>query len=82
MTFIFLVFSLIMGQKSKERLSEQIKNDMDRFEQNKKVVQELHRQLLEAQNRLEQSRQDVVGSLKKIKKVYDSEGTESEFKIV
>ena len=75
MTNILLSFSPIMRLTKKQSLTNQAKAELERFEQNKKVVQELQRQLKIATERMESSKEDAIRSLEQLKQVYKQEST-------
>ena len=64
-----------MRLTKKQSLTNQAKAELERFEQNKKVVQELQRQLKIATERMESSKEDAIRSLEQLKQVYKQEST-------
>lgn len=72
-----------MTQKLKERISKEIKKDLDQLNQDRLLVKQLSKQLYDAKISLEKSKKSAESSLKKLKRVYKmEENKESELKII
>lgn len=72
-----------MTQNLKERISKEIKKDLEQLNNDRLLVKQLSKQLHDAKMSLEKSKKNAESSLKKLKRVYKmEENKESELKII